>query len=202
MLNESIDVAAESEARRSVGLKLLAVLCAVLVTGALLVGYAFMRKRHAQQTLEAATPVAPVDALPKGPPKAEIIVDEPLLKGTERLIGGRVRNISGHSLSGLTVHLELRRRKDGELIESLVSVDPSPLEVDQEGTYSIRVKAQDYGSVRLAGLSSEPNSTLLAYTSTQGKERPPERIESKTIIMRPGKRDEFLNSPDNPARVR
>jgi hypothetical protein len=203
MLNESVDVAAESEARRSMGLKFLAVICAVLVTGALLVGYAVMRKRHAQQTLAAATPVEPPDTSPKGPPRAQIIFDEPLLKGSERIIGGRVKNISGRSLEGLTVHLELRRRKDGELVESLVSVDPSPLEADQEGSYSVRLKAQDYGSVRLIGLSSEPNSTLLAYTSTQGKQRPPERIESKTIVMRPvPRRDEFLNSPDSPARVR
>jgi hypothetical protein len=202
MLNDSVDLVMADEARRSSTLKAVAVLCAVLVTGALLAGYAVMRKRHAQQTLEAIAIENPAPT-PKSVPRAHIIMDEPLLKGTDTIIGGRVKNISGETLGGLTVHLELRRRKNAELAESLVSVDPSPLEVGQEGSYSVKFRAQEYSSVRLIGLSAEPNSALLAYTSAQGKQRPPERLESKTIIIRPSsKKDDFLNSPDNPARVR
>ena len=183
-------------------LKGIAVLCAVVITGALLAGYAVMRKRHAQQTLQAIAIENP-EPPPKSPPRAQIIMDEPLLKVGETIIGGRVKNISSDKLTGLTVHLELRRRKNAELAESLVSVDPSPLDPGQEGSYSVKFRAQEYASVRLIGLTAEPNSAQLAYTSAQGKQRPPERLESKTIIIRPSsKRDEFLNSPDNPARVR
>jgi hypothetical protein len=202
MLNDSVDLVMADEAKRSSTLKAVAVVCAVLVTAALLAGYAVMRKRHAQQTLQAIALENPAPP-PKVPPQAHIVMDEPLLKGTDTVIGGRVKNISNQKLSGLTVHLELRRRRNAEIAESLVSVDPSPLEAGEEGSYSVKFRAQEYSSVRLIGLSLEPNSTLLAYTSAQGKQRPPERLESKTIIIRPSsKRDEFLNSPDNPARVR
>jgi hypothetical protein len=202
MLNESVDLVMAEEARKSSAIKIVAVVAAVLVTAALLAGYAVMRKRHAQRTQEAIALETPV-VTPKSPPKAQIIMDEPLLKGTDTIIGGRVKNISSGRLDGLTVHLELRHRKNTELAESLVSVDPSPLEAGQEGTYSVKFRAQEYSSVRLIGLTVEPNSIALAYTAAQGKQRPPERLESKTIIIRPSsKRDEFLNSPDNPARVR
>jgi hypothetical protein len=203
MLNDSIDVNSPVDPARSTGLKLLAILCALLITGALLAGYALMRKRHAETTLAAANQIGASENSPKGPPKAQIIVDEPLLKGSETIIGGRVKNVSGATLSGLTIHLELRQRKDAKLAESSISVEPSSLEANQEGSYSVKMPAQEYASVRLVGLTGEPNSTQLAYTSLQGKQRPPERIEPKTIVItkRSSKRDDFLNSPDNPARV-
>src|SRR5262245_42476316 len=127
MLNESVDLVMAEEARKSSAIKIVAVVSAVLVTAALLAGYAVMRKRHAQRTQEAIALETPV-VTPKSAPKAQIIMDEPLLKGTDTIIGGRVKNISSERMDGLTVHLELRRRKNTELAESLVSVDPSPLE--------------------------------------------------------------------------
>jgi hypothetical protein len=203
MIHDSIDLSATVEPRRPIGLKMLAILCAVLVTGALLAGYAFMRKRHAQQTLANLPAIDSPDNAPKGPPKAQIIVDEPLLKGGETIIGGRVRNLSTGTLSGLTVHLELRQRRDGKLAESAVLLEPSTLATNEEGSYSVKMPAQEYASVRLVGLTGDPGSMQLAYTSTQGKQRPPERLEPKTIVItkRSSKRDDFLNSPDNPARV-
>lgn len=203
MIHDSIDFESTVDPRRSTGLKVLAILSALLVTGALLAGYAFMRKRHAQQTLASTAAVDSSDGASKGPPKAQIIVDEPLLKGAETIIGGRVRNLSSNTLRGLKVHLELRQRKDGKLAESEVPLEPSTLEANEEGSYSVKMPAQDYASVRLIGLTGDPGSTQLAYTSMQGKQRPPERIEPKTIVItkRSSKRDDFLNSPDNPARV-
>ena len=203
MLNDSIDLNSAVDSGRSTGLKLLAILCALLITGALLVGYALMRKRHAQTTIASAVAVDTPDHAPKGPPKVQIIVDEPLLRGSETIIGGQVKNISGATLSGLGIRLELRQRKGGELVESLISVEPSTLEPDQEGGYSVKMPAHEYASVRLIGLTGDPNSKPLAYSSLHGKQRPPERIEPKTIVVtkRSSKRDDFLNSPDNPARV-
>jgi len=198
-----MDLTLAGEPKKSSGLKLLAVLCAFLVTGALLAGYAFMRKRHIQQNLAALVPVESADSPVKGPPKARIVMDEPLLKGSDTIIGGTVTNLSGDRLSGVIVHLELRRRKDGKLVESEVKIDPANLDANQEGAYSVKFPAQEYGSVRLFGLTSDPKATQLAYVSAQGKQRPPERLEPKTIIItRPApKGNEFLNSPDNPARV-
>ena len=66
----------------------------------------------------------------------------------------------------------------------------------------MKVSAQEFASVRLAGLKADPQSTLIAYSSSQGKKRTPERLEPRTIVVkRAGKAGEFINSPDNPGRV-
>jgi len=182
--------------------KLLALVCAVGVTAILLVGYGYIRKYHAQRVIADNTPPPVVDAGPKGPPLAHVIIDEPSLSKGMTTIAGVVKNISKQELTGLSVVIELRRRKDGGLEESLLPVAPGQLQPDQEGSYSLKVPAQDFASIRLAGLKSDPGSDLIAYSSSQGKKRTPERLEPKTIVVkRAGKPGEFLNTPDNPGRV-
>jgi hypothetical protein len=204
MLTDSTHTELLIEEKRSTGLKVLAVICAVVVTAIVFAGYTYLRKRSAQQRLAASAAQAPsTSAVPKGPAKAHILVDEALLKGGQTIIGGTVKNISGERLSGLTVALELRRRKDGSLEQTSAALQPRDLEPDQEGRYVLKLPAQQYISVRLVGLNEGPNSTQLAYTTASGQKRPPERIEPKVVtVPRPGARGgEFLNSPDNPARV-
>ena len=183
--------------------KLLGVVCAVAVTAVLLVGYGYIRKYHAQRVLENNTPPpVAVDSGPKGPALAHVVVDEPTISKGETTIGGMVKNISKQELSGLHVVLELRRRKDGGLEEALLPVTPRQLQPEQEGVYSMRAPSQDFASIRLAGLKTEPQSALIAYSSSQGKKRPPERFEPRVVVVkRAGKPGEFLNSPDNPGRV-
>lgn len=183
--------------------KLLGVVCAVAVTAVLLVGYGYIRKYHAQRVLENNTPPpVAVDSGPKGPALAHVVVDEPTILKGETTIGGVVKNISKQELSGLHVVLELRRRKDGGLEEALLPVTPRQLQPEQEGVYSMRAPSQDFASMRLAGLKTEPKSVLIAYSSSQGKKRPPERFEPRVVVVkRAGKPGEFLNSPDNPGRV-
>ena len=182
--------------------KLLAVVCAIGVTAVLLVGYGYIRKYHAQKVIANNTPPPVVDSGPKGPPLAHVVIDEPSLSKGMTTIGGVVKNISKQELTGLSVVVELRRRKDGGLEESLLPVAPAQLQPDQEGSYSLKVPAQDFASIRLAGLKSDPSSDLIAYSSSQGKKRTPERLEPKTIVVkRAGKPGEFINSPDNPGRV-
>lgn len=183
--------------------KLLGVVCAVAVTAVLLVGYGYIRKYHAQRVLENNTPPpVAVDSGPKGPALAHVVVDEPTILKGETTIGGVVKNISKQELSGLHVVLELRRRKDGGLEEALLPVTPRQLQPEQEGVYSMRAPSQDFASMRLAGLKTEPKSALIAYSSSQGKKRPPERFEPRVVVVkRAGKPGEFLNSPDNPGRV-
>lgn len=181
--------------------KLLAVVCAVGVTAVLLVGYGYIRKYHAEKVIASNTPPPVVDSGPKGPAVAHIVVDEPTLDKGMTTIGGVVRNISKQELTGLSVVLELRRRKDGGLEQSALPVTPGQLQPEQEGSYSLKVAAQDFASIRLAGLKTDPQS-LVAYTSSQGKKRTPERLEPKTIVVkRSGKPGEFINSPDNPGRI-
>jgi len=190
------------EPKRSFGPKLVAAACALLITALVLGGYAVLRRRHVQNAASMASPQE-LTALPKGPPKALILVDDALLKGGNTIIGGTVKNTSAERLEGLSVELELKRRRDGLTEKKLVSLEPSQLDPEQEARYSFQLKNQDYGSVRLVSLKAEPNLLPLAYRVAQGQKRPPERLESKTIIIdkRSSKHDEFLNSPDNPARV-
>lgn len=182
--------------------KLLAVVCAVGITAVLLIGYGYIRKYHAQRILAENTQPTVTDSGPKGPPLAHVVVDEPTLSQGMTTIGGVVKNISKQQLSNVSVVMELRRRKDGVVEESLLPVTPAQLQPDQEGAYSMKAPAQDYASIRLAGLKADPQSALIAYSSSQGKKRPPERLEPRTIVVkRAGKPGEFLNTPDNPTRV-
>jgi hypothetical protein len=203
MLTDSTHTELLIEENGSTGRKLVAVVCAVAVTAIVFAGFIYLRKRSAQQRLAAIAAQVPPSDVPKGPAKAHILVDDALLKGGQTIIGGTVKNISGEKLSGLTVALELRRRKDGSLEQTSAEVEPNDLEPDQEGRYVLKLPAQQYISVRLTGLKGGRDSALLAYTAASGQKRPPERLEPKVVtVPRPaGRGGEFLNSPDSPARV-
>ena len=191
------------ESKGSVWPKLLAGLSALIITGLVFAGYMLLRKRHAEDSglLDLSPPTSTAEA--RKPPKALIIVDEALLQGGKTTIGGIVRNTSAERLEGLSVELELRHRKDGATETRLIPLDPAQLESQQEGRYSLELKAQDYSSARLVALKAGPNLLPLPYATAQGQKRPLERLEPKTVIVGrpPGKGGEFLNSPENPARV-
>jgi hypothetical protein len=172
--------------------KLLAVVCAVGLTAILLVGYGLIRRYHAQKVLAENTPPPVAEHGPKGPALAHVVLDEPSIAKGMTTVGGVVKNISKQDLSNLSVVLELRRRKDNGLEESILPVTPSQLQPEQEGSYSVTLPAQNFAS----------QSTLIAYSSAQGKKRTPERLEPKTVVVkRSGKPGEFINSADNPGRI-
>jgi hypothetical protein len=191
------------QSAESTKVKLLAIVCAFAVSGLLLAGYGYMRKRHAQQMLVSSAVLATSDNGPKGPPQAHILIDDPLLNKGDTIIGGTVKNTSDHPLTGLSISLELRRRKDGSTEQTLVPVNPAQLQPQQEGSYSLKLPVQTYASIRLVGLKADPQSTLVAYTSSPGKKRPPERFEPKVVAGKPSssRKGGFLNTPDNPTRV-
>ena len=187
------------EATESSGLKIAAAVAALLITALVFVGYAYLRKRQAQ----SAAPAQQLAAQPKPSPQALIMVDEALLQGTNTVLGGTVRNISNQRLTAISVELELKRRSGGGVEKKQVALNPTELGPSEEGQYSLQLKAQDYISARVVGLYSGSQAPI-PFTLAQGDKRPPERLESKTIKIdkpAPGKRSEFLNSPDNPARV-
>lgn len=191
-------IAREQESNKR---KLLAVVCAVAVTAVLLVGYGYIRKYHAQKVLTNNTPPV-VETGPKGPALAHVVIDEPSLSKGMTTIGGVVKNISKQELTNLSVVIELRRRKDGGLEETVLPVTPTQLQPEQEGSYSVTMPAQNVASIRLVGVKADPQSALIAYSSSQGKKRTPERLEPRPVVVkRSGKPGEFLNSPDNPGRV-
>lgn len=183
----------------SFGPTAIAIVCAVVVTGLVFAGYAYLRKRHVQQTIASAESSAA--NVQKGPARAQIFIDDAVLKGGQTTVGGTIKNISGYSLSQLSVDLELHRRKNGATELRSVPVQPEQLEPQQEGRYSLTLSAQDYSSVKLASLKSGGRS--LVYRGSPGQKRPPERLEGKTVFTRPAPHPgEFLNSPDDPARLR
>ena len=187
------------EATESSSLKIAAAISALVITALVFVGYAYLRKRHAQS---AAPDQQTAAAQPKAPPQALILVDEALLQGSNTLLGGTVKNISNERLAGLSVELQLKRRSGGSTEKRQVPLSPADLDPSQEGRYSLQLKAQDYGSAKVVALQSGSQATI-PYSIAPGEKRPPERLDSKTIKVDkpPGKRSEFLNSPDNPARV-
>ncbi|MGH9873485.1 MAG: hypothetical protein ACRD9S_13625 [Pyrinomonadaceae bacterium] len=189
------------EPKGSATAKLVAALAALVITAVVFAGYTLLRKRHAENTGSLASSQTAANDLAK-PPRALIIVDEALLQGGKTTIGGIVRNTSAEKLEGLSVELELRRRKDGVMETRSIPLTPALLESQQEGRYVLELKAQDYSLARLVGLTGGPNSLPLPFTTAQGQKRPLERLEPKTIVGRPsGKGGEFLNSPESPARV-
>lgn len=189
--------------KRSTMPMVLAGISALVITALVLTGYALLRKRHAEDSglASLSNPAQPRDI--QKPPKALVIVDEALLKDGKTTLGGVVKNTSGEKLEGLSVELELKRRKDAVTETQLVPLVPAVLEPQQEGRYSLQLKAQDYSSARLAGLKGGSPLAALPYTTAAGQKRPFERLEPKTIIVgkSPSKGGEFLNSPDKPVRV-
>src|SRR5262245_7485985 len=193
-------IARERETHRR---RIFGIICAVALTAFLLAGYAFLRRLHARQVLanQQEIQLEASSGGPKGPPLAHILVDQPSLDKGITTIGGVVRNTSQAQLTGLAIDLELHR-KDGASIQKLVPVEPAVLHPQQEGAYSLKLPASDYGSVTLVGLRGDPQARLIAFTKAPGKQRPPERLPAKTVIVRkPGKPGEFINTPDNPGRV-
>lgn len=181
--------------------KLLAVVCAVAITAILFAGYAYFRKYHAQRVLESATPPV-AESAHKGPALAHVVIDEPTLEKGMTTVGGVVKNISNQPLSGVSVTLELRRRRDGKSEQTVLDVTPGQLQPQQEGSYAAKVSIEDFASVRLAGVQADPQSTTIVYTAAQGKKRPPERLQPQVVVgKRTTKPGEFLNTPDNPGRV-
>ena len=188
------------EPKTSTGLKIIAALAAVTVAALLIGGYFLLRQRHAAQ-VAATTPVVE----PRPEPKALILIDDATVGAGKSTLAGTIKNTSNQNLTALQVELELKSRKGAGAEKRLVPVEPANLEPGSEGRYSIQLSVQEYASARLIGLKSGSELAVVPFTTGQGNKRQPERLESKTITVdkRPpgGKRDEFLNSPDNPARV-
>ncbi|MEO8435389.1 MAG: hypothetical protein ABI596_10885 [Pyrinomonadaceae bacterium] len=177
--------------------------CALLLSATVFGGYMYLRKRHARDTAARVLAETP-PAKPIVPAKAQIFVDDAMPKGSQTLIGGTVENISGEQLSGLSVEVELRKRKDGATDIKEISLDPRDLAPGQKGRYSFAIVSQDYSSARVLGLKSSSLLAQVPFKTLPGAERPLEKTpDGKTIVVgRPrGRGEEFLNTPDNPTRV-
>lgn len=190
------------EPKSSASLKVIAAISALVIGVLVFAGYTYLRKRHAENTASSLASANPSPE-PRQIPKALVMVDEALLKGGTTTIGGTVKNTSSEQFGPLSVEVELKRRKDGGTDFKLVALEPSHLAPQEEGRYTFDLRAQDYSSARVIALRTGSDSTEIPFTTAPGKKRLPERLESKTVLVdKPrSKGGEFLNTPDNPARV-
>ena len=189
----------EEEKRRTKRL-LVGLLCAVLLTGAVLGGYIGLRKRHERQVAEAAEAEVKRKA-----PRVEVFVDDALVNGKTTTLGGTVHNISSDSLQNIAVELQLRRRVGAGLDTRVVELETADLAPDARAHYSIQVATEDYISATFSRVVGGADRAAVPFKALPGNPRPPmEAPGSKTIIVdkrNPGKGDEFINTPNNPGRV-
>lgn len=133
-------------------------------------------------------------------PEVQIYEDEAILRGSQAVIGGTVHNLSGSDLQNLKVEFELRRRKDDATETRTVEVKPAVLAAGEKGRYALTV-SREWGSARIVRLSGGGRSENIAYVSTRGAPRPPERLPDKKTVGEPVARprpkgEEFLNTPE------
>lgn len=191
-----------AESKRGPAIKILGAVLAMALTALVFVGYTYLRNKHAQDTARtAASQIVQVE--PKGPPQALIVIDDAMVQGAKTVLGGTVKNTSEQKLGPLTIELELRRRKDAAAETKLIALTPAEIAPQEASRYSVELKTQEYSSARVVALRVQGLAQPLVYSTSQGRQRPADRPESKTITVgkRPTKADAFLNSADNPARI-
>jgi hypothetical protein len=189
----------EEETRRTKRL-LIGILCAVLLTGAVLGGYMGLRRRHERQVAAAAEA-----EIKRQAPRVEVFVDDALVNGKTTTLGGTVNNISTENLQNIAVELQLRRRVGAGLDTKVVELETPDLAPDARAHYSIQVATEDYISATFSHVVSGADRAAVPFKALPGNPRPPlDAPGSKTIIVdkrNPGKGDEFINTPNNPGRV-
>jgi hypothetical protein len=195
----------DEESRKSPFRRVLAILCAILITLGVMLGYAYLRWRHAERLKAEEAALAPPPK-PSLSPLAQVFVDDAMIKGAQVVIGGTIQNISSNKMTGITVDLELKRRKDGGLEVRTLTLEPSDLDPSQQGRYALIVPSHEYRESRVQRIKIGQTSADVPFKILPGAQRPPERLPSgKTIIVKPSPKrtngEEFINTPDNPVRV-
>ena len=185
--------------------KIVSILAAVLVTAGLLIGYLIWRKNQAEQVAPSAQQSQTKSLRPALPVKAQVFMDDAIRKDSKVTISGTVQNVSNEKLSNVVIDLELAHRKDaGTDIQSL-KIEPSDLGPTERGKYSLTLTG-DYRSIKLLHIKTGAPAEEVGFKSAQGAKRPAEHPpETKTIIVNtpstPKKGDDFINTPDNPAKI-
>lgn len=199
----NVEPAASKNERSSTAL--VAVVSCLLLAAVLTAGYFLLfrgtaeppvpSRQQSEQPMAAST-------------EAQIFEDEALIKGSQAVIGGTVRNISREPLSGLTLELELKRRADGSTETRTVAVQPDTLAPGSEGKYTLTLPRQEFSATQIKRLRSSARPTQIVFKTAQGarrpRELPPEPPTRTVIVQRPTPRssgEEFINTPDTPTRV-
>jgi hypothetical protein len=197
---ETQPIPIEEEEKRHSRRLLNGLLCALILTGTVLGGYLYLRKRHERQVAAAA---AELD-IKKKTPKVEVFVDDATVDGKTSRLGGTIHNISGEPLHNLAVELQLRRRAGGGIETRAVTPETTELAPDGRTRYSLELPSQDYVSVTFLGVVGGDARAKIPFKALPGEARPPmEAPASKTVkVNRPApKGEQFINTPNNPGRV-
>jgi hypothetical protein len=197
---ETEPIPIDEEERRHTKRLLVGLLCAVLLTGALLGGYMALRKRHERQVAAAAEAEVKRKA-----PRVEVFVDDAMVNGDTTTLGGTVHNISKDNLQNIAVELQLRRRVGAGVDTRVIVPETTDLAPDAKTRYSVQVATQDYISATFLRVVGGADRAAVPFKARPGNAAPPmEPPASKTIVVdktRPSRGDEFINTPNNPGRV-
>jgi hypothetical protein len=197
---ETQPIPIEEEEKRHSRRLLIGLLCALILTGTVLGGYLYLRKRHERQMAAAAVELD----IKKKAPKVEVFVDDATVDGKTSRLGGTIHNISGEPLHNLAVELQLRRRAGAGIETRTVTPETTELAPDGRIRYSLELPSQDYVSVTFLGVVGGDARAKIPFKALPGEPRPPmEAPASKTVIVnRPApKGEQFINTPNNPGRV-
>lgn len=194
---ETEPIPIEEEEKRHGRRLIVGLLCALILTGTVLGGYLYLRKRHERQVTAAAAV-----EIKKKAPRVEVFVDDATVNGKTTVLSGTLHNISTEPLRNLAVELKLRKRLGSGIESRVVAADPKELAPDGKARYSIDLPVQDYISATFFRVIS--GDADVAFKALPGEARPPlEAPASKSVIVqRPTPRGEqFINTPNTPGRV-
>ena len=189
----------EEEEKRHTLRLIVGLLCALLLTSAVLGGYLYLLKRHERQ-VAAANQVE----LKKQAPKVEVFVDEATASAKTTVLAGTIHNISNEPLHDLAVELQLRRRVGGGVETRAVPADKTDLEPNGKARYGLELPGQKYISATFLRVTAGANKSEVVCKVLTGAPRPPlESPASKTVIVKrpPPKGEEFINTPNTPGRI-
>jgi len=196
---ESEPIPIEEEENRHLRRLIIGILCALILTGSVLGGYLYLRRRHERQVAAAL-----VVEDKKKAPKVEVFVDDATVSGKTSLLGGTIHNISGEPLHNIAVELQLRRRAGSGIETRAVAPEMTELAPGGKTRYRLELPSQVYISVTFLGVVSGDARAKVPFKVLPGEPRPPmDAPASKTVIVnRPApKGEEFINTPNNPGRV-
>lgn len=197
---ETEPIPIEEEEKRHTRRLLVGVLCALILTGSVLGGYIYLRKRHERQVAAAVA----AERVAKSKPKVEVIVDDAMIDGKKSILSGTVHNISGEALHNVAVELQLRKRTGGGVETRVVTPETTELAPDARARYRLEVAVQDYSSATFSKVLTGDPHVAVVFKAMAGAERPPmEAPGSKTVVVsKPApKGEEFLNTEKNPGKV-
>jgi hypothetical protein len=197
---ETNPIPIDEEEKRRTKRFVVGILCALILTGALLGGWLILRKRHERQVAAAAQL-----EVKKNAARVLVSVDYPVVNGKITTLSGTVQNISNEPLTNLAVELQLRRRVGGGVDLRAIVPESPDLAPNATTRYSIQVPTQDYITSTFLRVLGGNDRAPIAAKAQQGNPRPPmDPAPSKTVVVdkpRSNSGDEFINTPNNPGRV-